>query len=191
MEDQGFPANSARMRHWLLRAAPLLAALLGIWAPLSFATPRLRSSIDPAIPIVSQQQQQQQQSGPQALSLSPAYRRSSPSVTPTAIGKRDGIHIQELSSSFLLHYHVFTVSILYRSPRHKTSLQETSEATCSFVFPYIQRMLNTDTNSSRHLPLPGPPHPGSQTSGSNSESSSSRSRTTISSQRLYNSARDR
>lgn len=99
------------MRHWLLRATPLLAAVLGIWTSLSFATATIRNRVDP----VNRIDFQRQQSRPQALSLSLAYRRSSRSVIPSAIGKRDGIHIQDLDSSYLLHYHVFTVGIPERS----------------------------------------------------------------------------
>ncbi|CAF9940028.1 hypothetical protein IMSHALPRED_001725 [Imshaugia aleurites] len=52
------------MRHWFLHVTPLLAALLGVWTPLSFARQTLRNRIDPVVGIVSQQQQQ---SGPQTF----------------------------------------------------------------------------------------------------------------------------
>lgn len=101
------------MRHWLLRAIPLLAVVPGIWTPLTFATPTLRNNrIDPATRVVSQHQQ----SGPQALSLPSIYRHSSPLVIPRAIAKRNGIFFQELTSDFLLHYYTFTVSFAERSP---------------------------------------------------------------------------
>lgn len=83
----------------------MLAALLGIWTPLSFATAKPLNKVDPTTFIISHQQQQ---SGTQAFPLLPAYHRhSSPSINPSAIGKRDGIHVQELSSNFILHYQIF------------------------------------------------------------------------------------
>ena len=119
------------MRLWLLRATPLLAAVLGIWPPLSFATPMLGNKIDPVIRVGSQQHQ----NGPEAPSLSTAYILSTPSVKPSTMQRRGGIHAQELSSGFLLRYHAFTVSILETSPEDKTCRQEKSETT--FLFPSL------------------------------------------------------
>ena len=115
------------MRHWFLHVTPLLAALLGVWTPLSFATQTLRNRIDPVVGIVSQPQQQ---SGPQALSPFPTYRRASPSVFPGTIGKRDGIFIQELASNYLLHYSVFNASISHkiRRPNNTRLFQKKSRA---------------------------------------------------------------
>lgn len=128
MEDQGFLTNSAGMRHSLLCATPLLAAVLGVWTRLSFATPTLHNGIDPVVRIVSQQQQQQR--GAQALCLSPAYRRLSPSVRTSAIAKRDGIYVQHLSRNIRLHYYILTVCIPQEIP-----LGQDREAICSFLFP--------------------------------------------------------
>ena len=132
MEEQDFPAEPIGMHHWLLRSSSLLAAVLSIWAALSFATPMLRDRIHPVVHIVSQQPQ----SGPQTLSLPPAYRYSSPSVTAKAIGKRDGIYVQELNSNYLVHYHVFTVSVTGDSlPSSQATSFKKTEATRPFFLP--------------------------------------------------------
>lgn len=95
------------MRHSLLGAIPLLGVILSVGIPLSLATPTLHSRIEPVALVGSQQPQRK----PVAPSLSPAYGGLSPQVNPSAIGKRSGISIQELGADFLLHYHVFTVSV--------------------------------------------------------------------------------
>ena len=93
------------MRHWLLRAFLVLGVILGISIPSFSTTVNLLNRIDPIAPIVSREQK----SGPQPPSLPPASRLSSPAGIPNAIGRRDGIHIQELGSDLHVYYHVFRV----------------------------------------------------------------------------------
>ena len=107
IDYQGLPAKPAGMRHWLLRVALVLAAVLDNRTPMSSAMPTSHSEIESLVRVVSQRQQR----GPQAVLPSPADGRLSPSINPSAMGKRSRIRIQELSPSLLLHYYVFTVSI--------------------------------------------------------------------------------
>ena len=120
------------MRHWLLRAILLQGVILGISNSLFSTTLDHLNRIDPVVRIVSQEQKR----GPQALSLPPASRLSSLSRIPNAIGRRDGIHIQELGSDLRVHYHLFTVSKPKRSLWDKTSLTEKSGSICLLSFPY-------------------------------------------------------
>lgn len=115
--------NPQEMHHGLLSAIPLLVAFLGICIPLSSASATPRGGIDSATSVISRQRQQR---GPQAFPLSPANRYSSPSIDHGALGKRGGIHTQELNSNFILHYHIFQVSIPEKIPKeqHISSLEK-------------------------------------------------------------------
>ena len=83
MEEQGSPAKTARMRHWLRCAIAVLVTVLSIWPRPSFATPTLHRGIEAVVAT----DPQPLQSGPQALPLSPAYERLTPSVIPSAMSK--------------------------------------------------------------------------------------------------------
>ena len=146
------------MRYWLLRAVPLLAVISGICTPLTLATPTLRSNrINPATRVVSQQQ-----SGPEALSPSLIYKRSSPVVIPRARATRNGTFFQELPPNFLLRYHIFTVSFAERSPVSQY-LHVVGKPLCSF-FPRSNYQ-GYKANPCKQLHCAGLPHPGSRTSG--------------------------
>ena len=152
------------MRHGLLRAVLLLGVILGISIPLLSATVVLLNRIDPVARIVSQEQN----SGLQPLSLPPASRPSSLSEIPNAIGRRGGIHIQELGSDLRVQYHVFRVS----SPQEITMGQDLSygeKRNQLLAFLPILETLCTEHDLSRHSPRLGPPRPVSQTSGTNSQ----------------------
>ena len=74
------------MHHWLLRATPLPAAILGLWTTLVSATSTLHNGIEPVVGTVPLQQQQ---SGPPILLstdvfLSPSFQFSSGNTIASA-----------------------------------------------------------------------------------------------------------
>ncbi|KAM0799108.1 hypothetical protein BDR22DRAFT_964071 [Usnea florida] len=81
----------------------LLGVILGISRPSFSITVNLLNRIELIAPVVSREQK----SGPRPPSLPPASRLSLPTGNPNTIGRRDGIHIQELGSDLHVYYHVF------------------------------------------------------------------------------------
>ena len=130
---------SRSRHHWLLRATPLLAALLDTWTPLSFAISTLHTAIVPAVRAVLQQQQE---SGPQAASNPPAHGGLSPSDVLILTGKRDGTRIQCLGLTLIFHYCVFTLSDHKRKRfcLDETSSQKKSKAIRSVSPPQSRRL---------------------------------------------------